>query len=39
MLETERIAKEPAVKGDMNLDELFADLKNRGRKIEEVMVK
>ena len=32
MLEAERIAKDPSVKGYNDLDELFADLKNEGNK-------
>ena len=31
MLEAERIAKDPSVKGYNDLDELFADLKKRGK--------
>ena len=32
MLEAERIAKDPSVKGFNDLDELFADLKKRGKR-------
>ena len=33
MLEAERIAKDPSVKGYNDLDELFADLKNEENKV------
>lgn len=34
LLEAERIAKDPSVKGSRDLDELFAELKNEKNKIQ-----